>query len=383
MPGEAGAAKAISRVFPAIVAALALIVVSPAMYSGWIGDDAFYSFLDGVLGADRISLVQAMRHSFDVWLIGNGRFYPGLVLEKYIVFALFTNLIAYKTLLIAATLATIELFRRCAAAYVTEGYANLAALIAVAFLTERGYHDSILSYNAMPQFVALCVLGSLLAFRRTLEGRGSLVLPVLLYAVAALTYEDAYGFCLLYPALAKPGRSWLQVARASTPFLAIGAGLTAVSLALRAAAHLPPGSMYATNFGIGGLLRTFGDQVVAAFPLSYWLFDPSQIFSRANPYDFLNNAPVRPEVFIAFAAAGAYAVARVRGERICAWRPAAIGAFVVLLAAAPIAPLVKYQHELRLGLGYLPVFLKHSASRWPSRQWPYRRCTPKQRRPLQ
>jgi hypothetical protein len=102
--------RGFQRAFPWVVAALALAVIAPALRSGWVGDDAFYSVLDGVLGADRVSLLAAMRHAFELWFFGSGRFYPLLIVEKYLVFAVFTNLVVYKSLLVAATLATLRDF---------------------------------------------------------------------------------------------------------------------------------------------------------------------------------------------------------------------------------------------------------------------------------
>ncbi|MBV8344812.1 MAG: hypothetical protein JO190_07440 [Candidatus Eremiobacteraeota bacterium] len=340
------------------VAALGFVVIAPALWSGWLGDDAFYSVLNGILGADHISLWQAMRHSFDLWFLREGRFYPGLILEKYLVFYVFTNLLAYKVLLVAATLATLEMFRRCVAAYATQGLANLAALIAITLFAERGYHDSILSYNAMPQFVAILLLGSLLAFRRVLDdgATGPRVLSTVLYAAAALTYEEAYGLCLLYPIVAAAkGRSWRDALRESWPYLAIAGALTAFSLAARAVVRVPAGSLYAFNAAPAPLLRTLGEQIAAALPLSYYLFDPSHIFSHNDFHDFYNNAPMQPAIFVAFALAAAYALAQAVGDGGDSRGPAAVGIAVLVLAAAPIAAVVKYQHELLPGLGYLPV----------------------------
>jgi hypothetical protein len=200
-----------------------------------------------------------------------------------------------------------------------------------------------------------------LAFRRVVDGRGGAVkiLAVALFALAALTYEDAYGFGILYVGLARSrGASWRQALRLAAPYLAIGIGLAFASLALRSVVHVPPGSLYASNLAWADVLRTFVDQSVAAFPLAYWLFDPSRIYSRANLFDFYNNAPVNLAVFAAFLLVTARAFAESVRDGTPPRNLITIGAAVVVLAAAPIAIIVKYQNELRLGLGYLPVFFE-------------------------
>lgn len=350
--------RLLQRAFPVVIASLAFAVIAPALWSGWLGDDAYYSVLDGILGADRTPLWQAMKHAFDLWFFGSGRFYPLLIVEKYLVFCVFTKLLAYKLLLVAATVATLEMFRRCVAQYLSRGVANLAAIIAAALFAFRGYQDPILSYNAMPQFVAMLILGSLMAFRHALrdEGRAWSVVSVLLYACAALTYEDAYGFSLLYVILTGcRRRSARGVLSLCWPYLATAASLMLLSVAARSAASIPSYSPYGLNLAPLALVRTLAEQIVAAFPLTYYLFDPSHIFGRSNFYDFHNNAPVQPLVFVAFAAASAYALADATADVIEPRLPIIAGTAVVVLSAAPIAALLKYQNELRPGLGYLPV----------------------------
>jgi hypothetical protein len=314
-----------------------------------MADDAFYSALTGVLGADRITLWQAMGHSFAVWFFGNGRFYPGLILEKYAVFDLFTNLVAYKVLLTAATLAALEMFRRCVRAYTTPAFAALCALAAAALFLIHGYQDALIAYNAMPQLVAIALFGSFIAFRAMLVGRGRSmsVVSIALYAVAALTYEDAYLLCAIYPFLARPlTGSWRGAFRVSAPYVALAAALAVFELILHGRAKLPPDALYAVNADPVLFLKTVVYQITAALPFAYWLADP------------LRSLPIFAiDVFVGFAVIGWFALRaaeRSSPKRLPLWT----GILSAVLPAVPVAVLVKYQHELRLGIGYLPVFLQ-------------------------
>ena len=350
-------ASLLSRWLPAAVLALGFIVISPVLWSGWTGDDAFYSALNGILGADKLTLWQAMAHSFNAWFFGNGRFYPGLILEKYLVFAVLTNLVAYKIFLIAATLAALELFRRCVAAYTTPAFGALSALAAVALLLVHGYQDALIAYNGMPQVVAIAMLGSLIAFRAFLAGGGGriAILSVLLYAAAALTYEDVYLLCLLYPALARCAcGSWRVAIRVAWPQLTIAAALGAFELFLHIWVRLPAGALYAIHLNAGALLKTAFYQLTAAFPLAYWVADPPRFASAGS---MLAGAPATPFIFacvalVCWAVLGG--VVRAEDKRL----PFLTGILLTVLPALPVALLVKYQQELRLGLGYLPVFFQ-------------------------
>jgi hypothetical protein len=332
-----------------VALALALVAISPAIRSGWMADDAFYSALTGILGADRITLWQAMAHSFHIWFFGNGRFYPGLILEKYLVFDLFTNLVAYKVFLAAATLAALEMFRRCVQAYTTPAFASLCAIAAAALFLIHGYQDALIAYNAMPQIVAIAMFVSFITFRTALvrRSRAMAAISVAMYALAALTYEDAYLLCALYPFLARPlTGGWRVAARAAAPYAVVAATLALLELGLHVSAKLPPDALYAVNPDPAQFVKTVFYQITAAVPLAYWLADPLRSF----PVSAVG-------VFAGFAAAGWIALRAVEcssPKRL----PLGTGVLAAVLPAIPVAVLVKYQLELRLGTGYLPVFLQ-------------------------
>lgn len=315
-----------------------------------------------MLGADHVSLGQAMLHSFDAWFFGNGRLYPVAILEKYVVFYVFTNLIAYKLFLIVSTIVAVELFRRCVAAYATVATGNLSAAIVATLFAERGYHDSILAYNGMLQLVAILVFCSLMLYRRALllrDGR-TLAASTFLYAVAALTYEVTYPLCVVYLAIAGfcNGSAARRRLSPALPFLAVAILLAAVSLLARTLVKLPAHSGYSFEFVPGVVLRTALMQIVAALPLSYWLFDPSGIFGRSDLADFLRNAPLSPAVFALSALVAWLCLRAARRESVRAGPLIGVGLLVLVLPALPIAVTAKYQRELHFGLGYLPVFLE-------------------------
>ena len=336
---------------PLAVLAIGFAIASPALWSGWTGDDAFYSALNGVIGADNITLWHAMRHSFDGWFFTYGRFYPGLILEKYLVFSMFTDLVAYKVLLVVATLIALDMFRRCVQTYTTPAFGILAALMAAVLFMQHGFQDALLAYNAMPQFVAVATIGSLLAFRKALveHNKPMAVLAFALYAIAALTYEDVYALCVLYPLLARTvGGTWRMAIRAAFPQMALAAGLAFFELAMRGWVRVPPDALYATNFAVASVAATALYQISAAFPFAYRLVDPLRVFSLS---------PAFLAIFTGVGLTCWIALREVRVERN-GRSPFGIAIMLIVLPALPIALVVKYQHELRWGLGYLPLFFQ-------------------------
>jgi len=249
----------------------------------------------------------------------------------------------------AATLAALEMFRRCVQAYTAPAFAALCALVAAALFLIHGYQDALMAYNAMPQVVAIAMFGSFIAFRSALVGRSASmpVVSVALYALAALTYEDAYLLCAIYPLLARPiTGSWRGALRVGVPYVTIAAALGVCELVLHGRAKLAPDALYAVNVDPVAILKTAFYQLSAALPFAYWLADPLRSFPV-----FAIGA------FAGFAAVSWFALGAVErsiSERLPLWT----GIFSATLPAIPVALLVKYQHELRLGIGYLPVFLQ-------------------------
>jgi hypothetical protein len=126
----------------------------------------------------------------------------------------------------------------------------------------------------------------------------------------------------------------------------VAATLALLELGLHVSAKLPPDALYAVNPDPALFFKTAFYQITAALPFAYWLVDPLRFF------------PVFAiDAFIGFAAVGWFALRAV--ERSAPKRlPVATGILSAILPALPVALLVKYQHELRLGIGYLPVFMQ-------------------------
>lgn len=341
---------------------VATFVSWPALDSGWYGDDAAFSALPAQLRATHTSLAQAIAAANALWIDANGRFYPVAIAEKYVVFDLFTNLVAYKAFLLVSTLATLAAFYALVRRFVNDGFAALAILATVACLQERAYHDSVLAYNGMMQLVALALFAGLglVARARGASARPAIACAVALHALACATYEIAYLFFPLYGAAV-----WIVTAdarlalRRMLPFGVTSVAFVVVSMVLRARSALTADSAYRAHLDPPLVALAFVRETLAAVPLTYFGFNVQRVFP---PFTLLasheHDVALSLGIALLTAVVAAFLFSRYRGDAPVATR--AIALFGALLAVVPgILPAFspKYQHELDWGIGYLPVFL--------------------------
>lgn len=321
------------------------------------------------------------------WVHDNGRYFPAYAFEKFAVFHVLTDVVAYKALLLALTLACLLAFLFFVRAIAGTAFASLATLIAALSMQMRGYHDALYSYSGMVQVMFLVLIASLWCWRHYLLGRGRAfaLAAIALYLLNAFTYEFSYLFFALYAFVVVPARRGPAL-RSILPFAAITVVFVAVSAVLRShATLLGPESAYAFGTDPRQYALALARQLAAALPLSYFLWNPSGIFPPpAHVFDRSATYQVSVVVaaivgLVAFlvlerlarerAAIAAEGLTRALLERL-AREPGSIesegltrqlrslGAGLWLLPAVLMSASVKYQRELAWGTGYLPVLIE-------------------------
>jgi len=192
--------------------------LSPALWSGFISDDAVNSLLSGVALEEHQSRSGHIFDTVKFWLLTNGRFFPlGFALNAL---SFVSDLGTYKLLSVLSVLVSVGCF-----AYLVYLIADSAAvaLCVAAFppllFQFRLYHDPILSFVwMMPGLLALtCAsLVCLLSYAKTGQ-RWRLVLGLAAHAAALLSYEIAFALLPLYALVALRARasSWCCSPQAS------------------------------------------------------------------------------------------------------------------------------------------------------------------------
>jgi hypothetical protein len=150
---------------------LAVVLLSPALGTGYLDDDMINSLIPGILKYHQDTLL-----SF-TWKIVKGHWDSGRILAlgfalTYSIFFWIRNVILYKCYIVGCVLINVALF-----SYLIRKLTNnrslsvLSAILPLVFLQFRVYHDPILSYCGLVQTIFTLVLLSLVFLCRYLESR--------------------------------------------------------------------------------------------------------------------------------------------------------------------------------------------------------------------
>ncbi len=350
-------------VVPFALAVLSLVAfLAPTLRLPYLGDDTFNSFLDGWIGYERLTLAQALVQFYDATSVGNGRFYPLFTAVVFFDFHVFHDVRSVKALVLAAIVANaITLY------VVLRMLAPRLALPAVALLPAslqiRYFHDPIVSFSLHMQTAAEFVLVALACFAAYVRlGRNVawLVGGLVAFACACLTYEPTYPFALVFAGVgAACVRPRVRGVALGGLFCIPPIVCAAVAFAVRAAHPLAAGDQHAVAASGLPVASAFGNQALAAIPLSYRLFDPGHVFAGAElswgRAVWIVAGLAAVAVFAALRRAAAERTRTPAGLRT-AGTAAAIAVLACLLSGAIVAFSPRWQRELVPGLGYLPVY---------------------------
>jgi hypothetical protein len=333
------------------VVALQLVLRTPYLY-----DDSPNQNLKGYLVETHQSLWTFLSNMIHGQWVSLGRFAPLGLYENYGMMNLWHDRVGYKVLLIVMTIgAVLAVARVLVVLSVPAEIALLGAGLTSVLYQLHNYHDALLGYAGLMQLVVLIFCGSLLLFIRWLRGGHWLLLvgSVLLVIAADLAYEASYLLVVLHVAVVVIERKPLRKAAAPVAVSLIFVVLTAY---LRTK-NLGSGQNYSISLKPGEVLPALFKQLSATLPMANFL-DPGG--PKGLPASGRHTPLLKGALIGLFLLPLLWAA----GERAKTWRPegravgvvAAIALSFLLLPAALVALAVRYQVELRWGVGYLPVF---------------------------
>lgn len=337
------------------------LAIAPVLHSGYFGDDGLNSLTGAYLRHDNINLFQLMRRIMGEWYYGNGRFYP-FAAYVYPLFLICPSLVIYKIGTVVAVLITLLAFGRLIREFCPDrGLPLLAMFFPCLLLQFRAYHDPILSFHYLLQFVLFQTLLSLFYFYRYQKtGRsGFLFTSAFFYATSLLTYEISYTFFILHAIIAwAAGSGRRRAIMGLIPFVLLAGAATCFAIYLRAhAAGLDPN--YRPNHDPATYVHALGIQVAASLPLIYYGCDPSAlgIHSWSVFADNIDSVLVVSSIGVGLVFYLVLQAVKLPSRR-------AIFGLLVFGLALTIAPALlislspKYQ-TATLGLGYIQVYLEY------------------------
>jgi hypothetical protein len=355
------------------ITALSLRMLVP---SGYYWDDALNSTQYLFERQDGIPLIQNLL-SFMGKYLALGRIN---VLSAYYYFLFYIpSVAAYKALIIALVLAC-QLVVRVVLTYMTGSLSlgQFTMLLIPLLIQLRAYQDPVSGFYGLMQVLLITILLMAYFFTRYLRGgqKRNLIFSLAAYMVGCMIYEVVFPFGLLIPLLCwAEGISLKQTIKEILPFLLICLVLLGVVLILRL--NLPTAEVYEGvrfKWKLSAILRTYGIQLLAALPLSYYTFTDQltameQItladgFFRQSSDEILRGNDTADYLLVWLLVFSAVLIFQRwytesgNGNGNRALRPAlALGLCLFLLPAVTIALSTRYQGQLVPGLGYLPVYI--------------------------
>ena len=354
---------------------LSLLIISPMLESGYTNDDSFNSLVQGVVTLTHQNVFSYTYGQISYCANFIGRFFPIPYFYGPIFFEYVNNLLIYKLLtlfIISLDLITFGYFIRIYTR--SSGAAILGILIMPLLFQFRLYHDAILGYEFILPLIVFFTFTSLILLLYYYQNNkvDLLIASYIIYIISVLTYEISYCTLLLYLLVAYfYGRNKKLAIYSIIPYIFISAILALIPIIIRLHNRIaiiggPGGPAYAPNMDIIQCIHTLIKQTFSAFPLSYYITDPNHIFNT-QIFEFIDT-----DLFIlAVIVLGYGRLLLLFYRQYSTDKPTrkietgknlliflAISGLILLLApSAMISLSPKYQSEVILGFGYLPVYM--------------------------
>ncbi|VVB69336.1 Concanavalin A-like lectin/glucanases superfamily protein [uncultured archaeon] len=358
---------------------LCVFMLSPLLNSGFFGDDAATSFVNGDLAYSNLTLSQFIYNNINMWTY-NGRFFPLAAVIGSLLLSFVPNLFLYKLLAIAFNVINILIF-----AYLIRSMTGLRSLSLLAilstpvFLQFRMFHDSIMSFTFLLQTVFfLTVISAIFLISYLKSGkRIYLFSSLILYFLSMLTYEATLPFFILYILIIyfySENRNSRYVLKLSFLFIALSLLCISIPIIIRIHYGLPlvggsdfttGSSAYVPNINAKEFAVTLAKQTFSALPLSYQIVN---YFIR--PTETINDLKniLSPTILIIILAYFLlyWSISKRVLEEVYQQQNqfdvkilSIFGLFLLVLPATLVSLSPRYQKEIYWGVGYLPVYISY------------------------
>ncbi len=352
------------------------LILMPVLFTGYTFDDSHDTLIKGFLIEANDNIIHFNFVQILGWFSGLGRFIP-LQFYFYPYFDLIYNIYLYKITIITLTIIDICLF--CFLIYLITGLKSLSVLpilLIPAFFQMRLYHDPLSGAHFLMPLIFLDIILSIifLIFHLKTKKIRYLVYSILLFGTSTITYEIVYPFVILYLLIIISYGYKNEISKFKIAILSFISMFSLTLLipymlqmyfGLLKSGYQDPN--YRPNIDIFTAFTAFIKQTIAALPLSYYIFDPNQIFRETtlNISTFISVSIILitllwlsisksiTKLVIFDQKNIGHSINNVKLILL------SIGISFLFFPSILIALSVKYQNELLFGIGYIPVFFSY------------------------
>lgn len=357
-----------------VVLLLTAAVVSVILKSGFYTDDVVLSYQSKYfVWASGTDIGTCLRITVQNWL-EMGRFFPISNIYVTLLMHYLNSAFVYKLLILLFVVLDVYVFGAFIRRLTGSRSFSLLAMVVVPICFQiRAYHDGLIAYHLLMQVVLLLLLLTAMTLQQFLESKKKrwLIVSLVLYTIGLLTYEASYIsiflLCFLvffYEAKrireAFCRRNVKRTFFVILPYFLIMVVLFATALGVKEAYGLSYDGIKA-EFVPWKMFTTTVKQIVASIPMSYHLYCNDKLghIFHNNPIAIIKTARIWDFPVVLLTMVVMYRCLRAKWKPKRALSLVGIGLTLVLAPAVLIGISAKYQQELFLGIGHIPVYLEY------------------------
>jgi hypothetical protein len=266
------------------------LVLSDTLLADYFGDDLYNFQIPGLFPYQYSGPGEYSLKSVLGWL-NAGRVFPFSGYHAYLFEIAKNSILVYKSILLFLILLNISLFSYLT--YLISKSKSLALWvlsITALMFQYRYYHDPILSFHGLLQFLFLYTTLALIFLKKYIDsGRFSYYIASLLFFVISLmTYEISYSFILLYVPIAltlnKDKFNITKIINILLPYGLLTLSLVLIVLYIRSSIQM--GDIYTPNTNLFPIIKTYFLQTISVLPTSYY-FNFGSIPELSNLLDIV------------------------------------------------------------------------------------------------
>lgn len=340
---------------------LYLYVITSSTY---IGDDILNSVAHGTFYFNGLSMTDLI-NKLNIHWMADGRFFP-LSLYGVCFFRYVKGVYVYKLIIVLSVCFNIFIYggliSKITDSRKTKLILMLISVLPFQFFTT--YHNALYSYNLLMQVMfTYCILYMFFLLLYLEQNKVIyLIISVLLFAMGLATYEMMFAFTLFLPfILWRFSKSKKKGFLISIPYGLVFTAFALINYLLKKI-NLPKYDGIELNLNIFSICRTFFIQFIAAFPLSNYFLSPRSQLLNYSFQGIISSIKIEDLVLIFLFLLLLYKIFNLSKDRLTKYdiiNLSLLGAGLMIFPAILLSLTIKYQRELHIGTGYLPIYIQY------------------------